>query len=70
MPKELYMKRILVLGSGFTAKPLVDYLYAQNDYHLTVTGLTVEEAQNVTKTAIIQQQWRSISWMMQPFQSK
>ena len=43
------MKRILVLGSGFTAKPLVDYLYAQNDYHLTVTGLTVEEAQNVTK---------------------
>lgn len=43
------MKRILVLGAGFTAKPLVDYLLSQNRYHITVTGLTTEEAQVVTE---------------------
>ncbi|MFQ5631383.1 MAG: saccharopine dehydrogenase C-terminal domain-containing protein, partial [bacterium] len=38
-----------VLGSGFTAKPLVDYLFAQSSYQLSVTGLTIAEAEEVTE---------------------
>lgn len=43
------MKRILVLGSGFTAKPLVDFLYAQKIYRIVVTGLTQQEAERITE---------------------
>ncbi len=43
------MKKALVLGAGFTSKPLVDYLLKQKDVEVTVTGLTVREAEKVTE---------------------
>lgn len=43
------MKNILVLGSGFTARPLVDYLLHTGRYRLAVTGLTRAEAERVTQ---------------------
>ncbi len=43
------MKKILVLGAGFVARPLVDFLQTYDDLELTVTGLTVAEAESVTR---------------------
>lgn len=43
------MKHILVLGAGFVAAPLVDYLLATKRYQVTVTGLTEAEAERITR---------------------
>ncbi|HHL71651.1 MAG TPA: saccharopine dehydrogenase [Bacteroidetes bacterium] len=42
------MKKILVLGAGFVARPLVNFLQTFDDLELSVTGLTVAEARAVT----------------------
>ncbi|MBN1953424.1 MAG: saccharopine dehydrogenase NADP-binding domain-containing protein [Anaerolineae bacterium] len=39
------MKRILVLGAGLVARPLVHYLLDQPDFHVTVASRTVSKAQ-------------------------
>lgn len=38
------MSRILVLGAGLVARPLVQYLLDQPDFHVTVASRTVEKA--------------------------
>ncbi|EFA77589.1 saccharopine dehydrogenase [Heterostelium album PN500] len=43
------MKEVLLLGSGFVAKPAVDYLLKRNDVHLTVLSLFQNELDNISK---------------------
>lgn len=43
------MKKILVLGAGFVANPLVKYLLKQPDTHVTVTDLIIHKAQELVK---------------------
>ena len=38
------MKKILILGAGLVAKPLVRYLLDQPDYAVTVASRTVSKA--------------------------
>lgn len=42
------MKKILVLGSGFVAKPLITYLVGLKKYKVMVTGITLAEAKMAT----------------------
>ena len=42
------MKKVLVLGAGLVAKPLVDYLAALEDTELTVADLVPEKAESLT----------------------
>jgi len=41
------MARFLVLGAGFVAEPLVEYLNRDEDNHITVVGYTLFEAQHL-----------------------
>ena len=41
------MKRVLVLGAGLVAGPLVRYLLAQEGFHVKVASRTLEKAQNL-----------------------
>jgi len=43
------MKRVLVLGAGLVAKPLVDYLAGLEDTELTVADIVVSKAEGLTK---------------------
>ena len=42
------MKRILVLGAGLVAKPLVDYLATSDGLELTVADIDVNKAEALT----------------------
>ncbi len=42
------MKKILVLGAGYVARPLVDYLLENTDFELTVADVLLQQAQRVT----------------------
>jgi saccharopine dehydrogenase (NADP+, L-glutamate forming)/spermidine synthase len=41
------MKKVLVLGAGLVAKPLVRYLLDQPDFHVTVASRTVSKAERL-----------------------
>ena len=41
------MKKVLVLGAGMVAKPLVRYLLDQPDYYVTMASRTVSKAENI-----------------------
>jgi saccharopine dehydrogenase (NADP+, L-glutamate forming) len=41
------MKKVLVLGAGLVAKPLVRYLLDQPDFHVTVASRTVSKAEKL-----------------------
>ena len=43
------MKRILVLGAGLVAKPLVDYLATWNGFRLTVADIDLSKAEALTR---------------------
>eukprot|EP01132_Coremiostelium_polycephalum_P002898 gene2898-3603_t len=43
------MKEVLLLGSGFVAKPAVDYLLKKNDVHITVVSLFQNELDSIVK---------------------
>ncbi|GAM18902.1 hypothetical protein SAMD00019534_020770 [Acytostelium subglobosum LB1] len=41
------MKQVLLLGSGFVARPAVDYLLKRSDVHLTIVSLFQNELDNI-----------------------
>lgn len=43
------MKKILVLGAGFVAEPLVEYLNRRSENHITVASYLLEEAEALSK---------------------
>ncbi|EAL64797.1 saccharopine dehydrogenase [Dictyostelium discoideum AX4] len=43
------MKNILLLGSGFVAKPALDYLLKREDYFVTIVSLFQNELDSITK---------------------
>lgn len=54
------MSRVLVLGAGLVAKPLVDELLERPELDLTVAALNVERAQKLTATAAKQGRARAV----------
>ncbi len=43
------MKKILILGAGLVAKPMVDYLLGQNNFAVTVASRTVSKAEKLVQ---------------------
>jgi saccharopine dehydrogenase-like NADP-dependent oxidoreductase len=41
------MPKFLVLGTGFVAEPLLEYLHRRTDNNITIVGITLEEAQEL-----------------------
>jgi len=41
------MKKVLVLGAGLVARPLVQYLLDQPDFHVKVASRTVSKAEKL-----------------------
>ena len=41
------MKKVLVLGAGYVARPFVDYLLENTDFELTIADVLLEQAQRV-----------------------
>lgn len=42
-------KKVLVLGAGLVSPPIIDYLYKNTDYLLTVADILIEKAEKVVK---------------------
>ena len=42
-------KKVLVMGSGFVSRPLVDYLLERDSNHVTLASAQVEHAQNIVE---------------------